>query len=339
MKGRVVRALVYEKAHELKDFAISLREVEEPACRDLDVLVEVRAVGVNPGETLIRSMRSAERGGRVLLGWEFSGVVVGLGDSVTRFEIGDRVFGTGDWTRDGSWAERVAVDHRVVARIPSTLSFADAASLPIGAVTSWEAMFRDQSGLPAGVDTVLVVGGAGAVGSLATQLLKARTNACVISTASRPETRAWCSEMGADLVLDHSGDLVDQLAAAGFPAVDMVLSTAETAENVGWIANALRPFGHLSAVDGGSSSIDITALTSKSISLHTETVFSRITHGGAPHLQGEILDAVAEHAQEGRIRSIATKHLHGLSAEVMRAAHEHIEARRTIGKVVIKHEA
>jgi NADPH2:quinone reductase len=338
-KVRTVKALVYEKAHDLENFAISLTEVEEPSVRDLDLLVEVRAIGVNPGEAMIRSMQSAEPGGRVLLGWEFSGVVAGLGDSVEHFKIGDRVFGTGDLTRDGSWAERVAVDHRVVARIPTSLSFADAASLPIGATTSWEAVFRDQDRLPAGVDTVLVVGGAGAVGSLATQLLKARTNAFVISTASRSDSRAWCLQMGADLVLDHSGDLIDQLATAGIPTVDMVLSTAKSAENVGWIANVLRPFGHLSVVDGGFPSLDIGALAYKSISLHMETVFSRIVHGSAPHLQGEILATIAGYAEEGRIKSIATTHLSGLSAEAMRVAHAHTEARRTIGKVVIAYEA
>jgi NADPH:quinone reductase-like Zn-dependent oxidoreductase len=120
-----------------------------------------------------------------------------------RFKTGDRVFGTGDMTRDGAWAERVAVDHRVVARIPESLMFVDAASLPIGALTAWEAMFREQNDLPIGVERVLIVGGAGGVGSIATQLLKAETSALVISTASRPESREWCHEMGADLVIDH----------------------------------------------------------------------------------------------------------------------------------------
>jgi len=167
--------LVYEKAHSLADFSIRLAEIAEPTLRENDVLVEVRAIGVNPGEAGIRSMRSAEPGGRVLLGWEFAGVVLATGPAAQRFNVGDRVFGTGDMSRDGCWAERVAVDHRVVAAIPDQLSFADAASLPIGAATAWEAIFRDQDTLAAGVDRVLVLGGAGGVGSLATQLLKART--------------------------------------------------------------------------------------------------------------------------------------------------------------------
>src|SRR5580704_7344284 len=156
-----MKALIYEKAHKLEDFAIKLVEVPEPALRENDVLVEVRAMGVNPGEAFIRGMRSAEPGGRVLIGWEFAGIVIEAGPSTPRFKVGDRVFGTGDMTRDGCWAERVAVDHRILAVIPKLLSFADAASLPIGSLTAWETIFRDQDTLQAGIDRVLVLGGAG----------------------------------------------------------------------------------------------------------------------------------------------------------------------------------
>lgn len=329
-----MKALVYEKAHSLADFAIHLADVEEPALRDQDLLVEVRAIGVNPGEAGIRSMKSAEPGGRVLLGWEFAGVVVGAGPAVERFKVGDRVFGTGDMTRDGAWAERVAVDHRIVAHLPDQLSLTDAASLPIGAVTAWEAIFRDQDALETGVDRVLVLGGAGAVGSLATQLLKARSKVSVISTGARPESKDWCKQMGADLVLDHSGDIVEQLSAAGIPNVDWVLSTAKTAANIGWIANVMRPFGHLSVVDVGPS-LDVSPLVLKAASLHTEMVFSRIIHGSEPERQGRILEMVAALVVEGGVKPIATTLLNGLTAEAMKSAHELVESGRTIGKVVI----
>ena len=237
-----MKALVYEKAHSLEDFAIKLVEISEPTLRESDALVEVHAVGINPGETFIRRTRSAEPGGRVLLGWEFAGVIVETGSGVRGFQTGDKVFGTGDMTRDGAWAERVAVDHRILARIPESLTFAGAASLPIGALTAWEAMFREQSDLPVGVERVLIVGGAGGVGSIATQLLKAETSALVISTASRPESREWCHEIGADLVIDHSKDIQKQLSAEHIEHVDMILSTAKTADNLPWIAKLLRPF-------------------------------------------------------------------------------------------------
>ena len=329
-----MKALVYEKAHSLADFAIHLADVAEPKPRATDLLIEVRAIGVNRGETMIRSLRSAEPGGRILLGWEFAGVVLAMGPSAQGFKVGDRVFGTGDISRDGCWAERVAVDHRIVATIPDSLSFVDAASMAIASATAWEAMFRDQGDLPAGVERVLVLGGAGSVGSLATQLLKARTDAFVIATASRPDSQAWCRTMGADLVLDHSGDMVEHLASAGIPQVDMVLSTARTAENVEWIAKVLRPFGHVCVVDSGAP-LDVSPLVGKAGSLHTEMVFSRIMTGSAPEMQGAILETVAHLVAEGRLRPIGTIQLEGLSAAAMRAAHEHLESGHMIGKVVI----
>ena len=329
-----MKALVYEKAHTLENFAIELVDLAEPTLRDTDVLVEVRAIGVNPGEAFFRSVRSAEPGGRVLLGWEFAGVVVATGTSAGRFKAGDRVYGTGDMTRDGCWAERVAVDHRILAVVPDQLSFVDAASLPIGSLTAWEAIFRDQDELPAGVDRILILGGAGGVGSLATQLLKARTKAFVIGTGSRSESKAWSKKMGADLVLDHGGDIAEQLASVGIPHLDLVLSTAKTAEQIGWIARVLRPFGHLSVVDGGPS-LDVSPLMMKAASLHMEMVFSRIMNGSAPDRQGSILETVAELVVKGQVKSIMTTRLDGLTPATMKAAHALVESHRSIGKTVI----
>ncbi|HEX4253390.1 MAG TPA: zinc-binding alcohol dehydrogenase family protein [Pseudonocardia sp.] len=329
-----MKALAYEKAHTLAEFALELLDVEEPRPRDTDLVVEVRAVGINPGEAGIRRTRSAEPGGRVILGWEFAGVVVEVGSSVRGFAVGDRVIGTGDVTRDGCWAERVAVDHRVVARLPDQLSFGAAASLPIGGLTAWEALFRERDALPADVDRVLVVGGAGGVGSLATQLLKTRTPAFVVGTASRPESRDWATSMGADLVVDHSGDVVSQLRGAGVDRVDLVLSTAGTAGNLGWMAEVLRPYGHVSIVDI-TGPLDLAPLVGKSASLHTEMVFSKIVGGGDVASQGRILGELAQDVVAGRLRPIVTTTLNGLSVDTMRSAHELIESGRTIGKIVI----
>ncbi|HEY2060547.1 MAG TPA: zinc-binding dehydrogenase [Amycolatopsis sp.] len=323
-----MKALGYEKAHPLDAFALELIDVPEPRPRETDLLVEIRAVGINPGETAIRRTRSAEPGGRLILGWEFSGVVLEVGPAVTGFAAGDRVMGSGEMARDGAWAERLAVDHRVVAKIPDQLSFVDAASLPIGGLTAWEALFRDQDGLPPGVDRVLVLGSAGGVGSMATQLLKAKTPAFVIGTASRPESREWSTTMGADLVVDHSGDVVAQLNDAGVGPVDLVLSTAGTIGSLGWIAEALRPFGHVSAIDLDGP-VDTAPLMRKSLSLHAEVVFSRMDG------QATVLAELARDAAEGRLRPITMTVLKGLTVDSMRQAHELLETGRTIGKVVL----
>lgn len=222
----------------------------------------------------------------------------------------------------------------VVAKIPDQLSFVDAASLPIGSLTAWEAVFRDRDTLPSGVDRVLVVGGAGGVGSMAIQLLKARTDAFVISTASRPESRDWCAAMGSDLVVDHSQDVTAQLEAAGIEQVDMVFSTAGTAGNLSWIARLLRPFGHLSAVDIAPP-FDASPIVSKSISLHTEMVFAKVINSFDPASQSKVLAEIASRVVSGERRPIISTRLEGLTAQTMKTAHEQLETRRTIGKVVI----
>jgi NADPH:quinone reductase len=331
-----MKALVYEIANTIENFSIQLREISEPTLRDGDVLVEVRAIGINPGEAFFRQVRSAKPGGYVLLGWEFAGVVAEVGRSVEGFKAGDRVFGTGDVARNGSYAERLAVDHRIIAKLPDAIPFDQAASLPVGAITASEAMFRDQEALPRGVKSVLVIGGAGAIGSLATQLLKATTSAFVIATGSRPDSRDWCSKMGADLVVDHSGDVPVQLAAANIREIDMVLSTAATAQNLGWIANVLRPYGHIAFTDVAIPDIGpFGPLGAKAPSLHMEMMFSRIVNDSQPERQGQFLKNVAALVTEGGLRPILTRRLDGLTAESMKAAHELIETQRTIGKIVI----
>ncbi|MDT8914712.1 zinc-binding dehydrogenase [Amycolatopsis sp. PS_44_ISF1] len=325
-----MKALAYTRAHPLEAFAIELTDVAEPRPRAGDLLVDVRAIGINPGEAAIRRTRSAGPGDRVVLGWEFAGVVAATGPEATGFAVGDRVLGTGDLTRDGAWAERVAVDHRVVAKMPDELTFADAASLPIGVLTAWEALFRDGDGLPPGVGRVLVVGGAGGVGSLATQLLKTRTPAFVISTASRAASREWAAKMGADLVVDHRADVPAQLGGH----VDLVLCTTGTSSHLGWITEVLRPFGHLAALDL-TAPFDPGAFTAKSLSLHSEMVFSRLIAGSGAAAQGRILAQAARDVAAGRLRPIVTTILTGLTAETARAAHTLAESGRTIGKTVI----
>ncbi len=332
-----MKALVYETANTIENFPIERREIADPTVRDGDVLVDIRAIGINPGEAYFRQVRSAEPGGYVLLGFEFSGVVAEIGRSVEGFRVGDRVFGTGDLFRDGAYAERLAIDHRIIAKLPDSIPFDQGASLAVGAVTATEAMFRDQDALPAGVKTVMIIGGAGAIGSLGTQVLKATTSAFVIATASRPESREWCSKMGADLVVDHHGDMPAQLAAADIHEVDMVLSTAGTAANLGAIASLIRPYGHIAFVDPVPP-LDLGPmgpLGGKAPSLHMEMMFTRIVNNYQPERQGRFLQKLATLVAQGHVHPIMTTRLEGLTVETMKTAHEMIEQGRTIGKIVI----
>ena len=332
-----MKALIYETANTIDNFGIQLREMAEPTVRDDDVLVEVRAIGVNPGDAFVRQVKSAEAGGYVLLGWEFAGVVISVGRNVQRFKTGDRVFGTGDIGRDGAYAERLAVDHRIVAKIPDNVSFVDAASAAVGALTAYDAMFRYRGQLPPDIETVLIVGGAGAIGSLGTQLLKATTKAKVIASASTQESSDWVRKMGADLVVDHFGDVPAQLAEAGIKEVDLVLSLAATAQNLGWIANVVRPYGHIAFTDVVPP-LDISPfgpLGVKAPSLHMQMMFSRIVTGSHPELQGQFLEKLGKYLGDGTMKPIATKQLNGLTVESMKTAHGLIEKKRTIGKIVI----
>ena len=332
-----MKALIYETANTIDNFGIQLREIAEPTVRDDDVLVEVRAIGVNPGEAFVRQVKSAEAGGYVLLGWEFAGVVVSVGRNVKRFKKGDRVFGTGDISRDGAYAERVAVDHRIVAKIPDNVSFVDAASAAVGALTAYDAMFRYQGQLPPDIKTVLIIGGAGAIGSLGIQLLKTTTKSRVIASASTQESTDWVRKMGADLVVDHFGDVPAQLAEAGIKEVDFVLSLAATAQNFGWLASVVRPYGHIAFTDVVPP-LDISHLSPlgiKAPSLHMQMMFSRIVTGSQPELQGLFLDKLGTYLGEGVIKPIVTKQLNGLTVESMETAHKLIEKQRTIGKIVI----
>ena len=253
------------------------------------------------------------------------------------FKVGDRVFGTGDLFRDGAYAERIAIDHRIIAKLPENIPLDQGASLAVGAVTATESMFRDQDTLPAGVKTVLIIGGAGSIGSMGTQVLKATTSAFVITTASRPESRAWSTKMGADLVVDHTGDVPAQLAAANIHEVDMVLSTAGTADNLGWIAKIIRPYGHIAFTDMVPP-LDLGPmgpLGGKSPSIHMQMMFTRIVNNSQPERQGQFLQKLAALVTEGRVSPIMTTRLEGLTAENMKTAHEMIEKQRTIGKIVI----
>jgi zinc-binding alcohol dehydrogenase family protein len=274
----------------------------------------------------------------VILGWEFSGVIAELGSQTNGFQPGDEVYGAGDLTRQGAYAEYVAVDHRVIAKKPALFSFAEAAAIPMTSLTAWGVLFGDSDRLPPGVGNVLVVGAAGGVGSMAVQLLKARTDAIVIATASRRETKKWVSALGADLVLSHDEDMQQQLTAYWVHEVDYILSVNKTAEHISWISQVLRPYGHLGIIDIHKPA-DLRELFNKSVSIHPEAVFSRVIFDHHPEKHSRILNVITRLANDGKIISTVNRIITGLTAENMYKAHSLIEGGKTIGKIVIQFES
>ncbi len=308
--------------------------VPRPALRPHDLLVEVRAVSVNPVDVKQRA-NAAPGGGPRVLGFDAAGVVVEVGPDVTLFRPGDEVFHAGQIDRPGTDSALHAVDERIVGHKPASLDFADAAALPLTSLTAWEGLV-DKLGLTAAsTGTLLVVGGAGGVGSMAIQLARALApDVRVVATASRGESERWVRGLGAHDVVDHHGDLVGQLATIDPAGVQWIYST-HTRGQLAVFVQILRPFGQVVAIDDPSE-LDVVPLKSKALSWHCEFMFARSLHR-APDLveQHRILERVAELVDEGRVRTTRTTTLTPIDAERLREAHRLVETGGTIGKVVV----
>ncbi|HET6673805.1 MAG TPA: zinc-binding alcohol dehydrogenase family protein [Nitrospiraceae bacterium] len=329
-----MKAWGYFTAHQLNDFAIKEVEVPDPDPGDGDLLVRIQAISVNPVDYKIRRSRSSTTARPVILGWDAVGEVVKTGARVTGFHVGDQIYYAGDLMRDGTNAELHLVDHRLAARKPKRFSATEAAALPLTALTAWEALLDQQAGMVEEDAKVLIVGGAGGVGSIAIQLLKAKTNAKVIATASRPETKAWCETMGPDLVIDHSKNLREELKRHDIAEVDTVFGITQSQLYLGMLPDIIRPFGRFVLIDDPGV-LDIAHFKRKSITVSWELMFTKSLFGYKPETQGKILAEVATLADGGRLKPTVREVLTGLSAETLRAAHTRLESAKTIGKIVI----
>jgi zinc-binding alcohol dehydrogenase family protein len=335
-----MKAVVYRKPLPAND-PQSLIDVEvstpEPGARDL--LVKVEAISVNPVDTKIRLGVDPE-GVDKHLGWDVAGTVVAAGSEVTRFKVGDAVWYAGELERPGANSELHVVDERLVGRKPATLGMAQAAALPLTAVTAWELMFQRMGiahGTPGRPATLLVVGAAGGVGSIAVQLARRLTGLTVIGTASRPETRAWVESMGAHHVVDHSKPLVDQVRAVAPEGVDYVLALTRTEDHFAALVELLKPMGRLGLIDDPAEAIDIRLMKRKSLSLHWELMYTRsLFHTDDMAEQGRILDEVANLVDAGVVRTTMRENFGRIDAANLRRAHAQLESGTTIGKVVLE---
>jgi NADPH2:quinone reductase len=291
-------------------------------------------VSVNPVDAKRRG-RDDQPGKPKILGYDAAEIVLETGAEAQLFRPGDAAYYAGAIGRPGTNAEFHLGDERIVGRKPGSIGFAEAAALPRTSLTAWELMF-ERIGVRRGADadrrTLLIVGGAGGVGSIAIQLVRQLTGLTLVGTASRPETRAWCESLGSD----HSRPLQPQLEALGFASIDVILSLTASDRHLPELARILSPQGHLGVIDDPKG-FDFAVLRGKSASVHFEFMFSRTSFGTPDVLrQHEILDAVAELVDAGTLHTTMTKNLGRIDATNLRRAHAIVEGGRAIGKIVLE---
>lgn len=335
-----MKAIGYKQAGAL-DRADSLVDIvlDKPAPTGRDLLVKVEAVSANPVDSKIRSSMSAPEGGWRVLGWDAAGTVEAVGEGVVNFKVGDPVFYSGSLIRQGANVEYHLVDERIVGRKPEKASYVEAAALPLTAITAWEMMFDRldvRRGVPGAANAILVIGGAGGVGSITIQLARALTDLTVIATASRPETVQWVKELGAHHVIDHRQPLAQQVKALGVGAPAFVFSTNETKSQLSEIAELIAPQGRFGLIDDPDS-LDIMGFKRKSVSVHWEFMFTRSMYGTADMgQQGELLNEVADLIDGGSIKTTVTEVLQPINAENLKKAHATLESGKAKGKIVLE---
>ena len=313
----------------------------DPIPDPLDLLVQVEAVSVNPVDTKVRRSQTPLNGELKVLGWDCAGTVVGMGDAVQGFTVGDPVWYAGAVNRSGCNSELHLVDHRLAARRPHSLTAAEAAALPLTAITAWELLvdrLRLTLSCNAIPSTLLVVGGAGGVGSILVQLAQELTDLEVVATTSRSETNTWLAHLGLRHTVSHLQPLAPQIKALQLPPVTAAISLTHTDEHFLQLVDLLEPQGALALIDDPQAgSINVLAMKRKSLSLHWELMFTRSMYQTADQaLQGQCLGTVAEMVDQGRLRSTLHTLRRPIQAATLQEAHRALESGRTIGKWVLE---
>lgn len=311
----------------------------EPGARDL--LVEVKANSVNPADAKrrIRTAIDAPHEEPLVLGYDAVGVVTQTGDDVTLFNVGDEVWYAGDASRAGSNTQFQLVDERVVGPKPKSLSNGQAAALPLTGLTAWEMIF-DRFGIEEGGGegkTLLIIGGAGGVGSMTIQLARQLTKLKIIATASREQSAAWCRKLGAHDIVDHR-NLIADMKAKGYETVDYIAQYADTSQHWDAMCDLVAPQGKIGTIVETNDLIDISKLQGKSVSLHWELMFTRTLFQTADMAeQNKILSRIADLIDAGVLKTTAQQFLSGFSVETLKEAHRRVEQGSTIGKIVIEY--
>jgi len=314
--------------------------MDDPVPGDNDLLVAVEAISVNPADAKRRIRTAADKPHETpfLLGYDAVGIVKTCGSGVSGFAPGDRVWYAGDANRPGSYGELQCVDHRLAAKAPEGVTPDAAASLPLVSLTAWEMLFSRLQ-VPANERpfTLLVIGGAGGVGSITTQIARKLTNATVIATASRAASSDWCRKMGAHHVVDHR-DLVTATRQAGFDEVDYIVQYADTSQHWDAMCELIAPQGRIGTIVETPDKLDISKLQGKSAALMWELMFTRSLFGTPDmYRQGQILARIARLVEDRTLSTLETRVLNGLTSDTLKQAHTIIEKAAMIGKLVVRY--
>ena len=306
-----------------------------PKASGHDILVAVKAIAVNPIDTKIRSTAKPESDTPKILGWDAAGIVTEIGSKVTLFKPGDEVWYAGDLTRPGTNSEFHLVDERIVAKKPKSLSFQEAAALPLTSLTSWELLFDRLQCSSTEKGTLLITGAAGGVGSILVQLARQLTNLTIIGTASRQESVKWILNNGAHHVIDHNKDFKSQLEALKYPEVDFVISLTHTDDHAKALVEVLKPQGKFALIDNPEH-VDIKLFKPKSISIHWEMMFTRSMFKIPDMIrQHEILSEMAGLVDAGKVKTTVSECMGTINAANLKKAHALLESGTARGKIVL----
>ncbi|MRX64039.1 zinc-binding alcohol dehydrogenase family protein [Maribacter luteus] len=333
-----MKAIGYKENLPIED-SKSLQDVElaMPKATGHDILVEIKAISVNPADYKVRAGMPVEGDDWKIIGWDATGTVKEVGEDVSLFKVGDEVWYAGDFTRQGSYAQFQVVDERIVGKKPLSLSYAEAAALPLTSLTAWEMLFdRLEVAKIDANKSILVIGAAGGVGSILVQLAKKLTKLNIIATASREETTAWLQELGADTVINHRNKLSEEFEKFSLPAPEYVVSLNATEQHVNEIAKLIKPQGKFGFIDDPKS-LNVMPFKGKAVSTHIELMFTRAMFQTEDMIeQHHILDKVSELIDNGTIKTTLGENFGTINAENLRKAHAFLETGKAKGKIVLE---
>lgn len=335
-----MKAIGFETSLDIKEENSFVEfELQKPKAEGHDLLIKIKAIAVNPVDYKIRknSAQGILLDNPKIIGWDAVGIVEEIGEKVSLFKVGDEVFYAGDITKQGCNAEYQTIDERIVGKKPDNFSYEESVAMPLTSLTAWEILF-DRMGISKEKDagkSILIIGGAGGVGSIAIQLAKHIGGLTVVATASRPETRDWCMKLGADEVINHH-NLIEEAKKAGYDDFDFIVDFVDLNSYWDIIVNLIKPQGHIASITGSDKPIALNKLKTKSVSFSWEFMFTRPMFKTPDIIeQHYILTQISELMEEGIINTTVNTVLKGFNVENLKNTHQQLESGKAIGKIAI----